>query len=301
LSPVGYNTERVLFGRVVALHGDTAAVSARSDDDQGEDSGSCYVFVRDRALGVWTQQAKLLPSDGFTRNSFGFFLGLEGDTLLVSSPGNWVDLAAADGFASAITDFARANDTVRETGQTVFIGSAYVFWRNSEGNWSQVGKFISDGDRFGGIAVVNDDRCYVSAWRYDETESIVEGSGYIYNHFGNEPNYQFEGKFVDQSNYTPGGLSSDMDGNVVVTGVAFEDQGKGEYSIVSKRDGGNWTILAKDQVRDGEPNDWLGWSVSLSGRTAVIGSPGDRDRGAFTGSAYVIDLTLLADELDIEF
>ena len=42
---------------------------------------------------------------------------------------------------------------------------------------------------------------------------------------------------------------------------------------------------------DSAASDWLGWSVALSGNTALLGSPGDDDNGSFTGSAYLVDKT----------
>src|SRR6266498_686609 len=51
-----------LFGRALAVSGDTAVVGAISDDtDAGPDAGSAYVFVRSGT--GWSQQAKLTASD----------------------------------------------------------------------------------------------------------------------------------------------------------------------------------------------------------------------------------------------
>jgi len=40
-----------------------------------------------------------------------------------------------------------------------------------------------------------------------------------------------------------------------------------------------WTKQAALLASDGSPTGRLGWSVNLSGRTLVIGSPGDKDKG----------------------
>ena len=45
-----------MFGERVAVDGDTAVIGAYSDDDNGKDSGSAYVFAR-AADGTWSQQA----------------------------------------------------------------------------------------------------------------------------------------------------------------------------------------------------------------------------------------------------
>jgi len=51
------------FGTAVAIDGDTVVVGARLADVGGNaDAGAAYVFVR--IAGAWTQQAKLVSSDG---------------------------------------------------------------------------------------------------------------------------------------------------------------------------------------------------------------------------------------------
>ena len=72
-----------LFGLSASVSGDTALVGALQDDDNGTDSGSAYVFVR--SGGVWTQQAKLLASDGAAEDFFGFSVSVSGDTALVGA------------------------------------------------------------------------------------------------------------------------------------------------------------------------------------------------------------------------
>lgn len=74
-----------VFGRAVALSGDTALVGAPRDDDEGTGAGAAYVFVR--SGGVWTEQAKLVASDGVEFASFGTSVALSGDTALVGAPG----------------------------------------------------------------------------------------------------------------------------------------------------------------------------------------------------------------------
>ena len=57
-----------LFGEVAAISGDYAVVGAFLDDDNGFNSGSAYIFKR---TGIsWTQEAKLLPSDGAASDWF---------------------------------------------------------------------------------------------------------------------------------------------------------------------------------------------------------------------------------------
>ena len=66
-----------LFGYSVAVDGNTAFIGAVRDDDNGENSGAVYVFVRTGTS--WTQHSKLTTaSDGY----FGSSVSLDGDTAL---------------------------------------------------------------------------------------------------------------------------------------------------------------------------------------------------------------------------
>lgn len=71
------------FGVSVALEGDTAVVGAYGDNNNGYYSGSAYVFVQSGM--TWSQQAKLLASDGSEWDHFGYPVALSGDTVLVGA------------------------------------------------------------------------------------------------------------------------------------------------------------------------------------------------------------------------
>jgi hypothetical protein len=75
------------FGIAVSLSGDgqTLAIGTVGDDDQGDQSGSVYIFVRS---GVsWEEKAKLLASDGTSGGLFGRNLSLsdDGQSLVVGA------------------------------------------------------------------------------------------------------------------------------------------------------------------------------------------------------------------------
>jgi len=68
------------------LWGEIALIGAYADDDQGGNSGSAYVFVR--SGGSWSQQAKLLPSNGSSHGAFGLSVALSDGIALAGSPNN---------------------------------------------------------------------------------------------------------------------------------------------------------------------------------------------------------------------
>ena len=58
------------FAQSVSIDGDTMVIGAYRDDDDGDSSGSAYVYTRDTAgdpASNWTQVAKLTAGDGALR------------------------------------------------------------------------------------------------------------------------------------------------------------------------------------------------------------------------------------------
>ena len=113
------------FGYSVAVDVDTAVIGAYQDDDNGADSGAAYVFTRND--GVWDDGVKLTASDGAAYDNFGISVAVDGDTVVVGASGD-----DDNGSAS---------------------GSAYVFTRDSNGEWVQTKKLTDEdgeaGDWFG--------------------------------------------------------------------------------------------------------------------------------------------------------
>ncbi len=144
------------FGYKVALSGDTALVSVPySAIGENIEQGSAYIFVRDGT--TWSQQAKLIASDGAMNDSFGHSVSLFGDTALVGA----------------------SRDDVGDNGNQ---GSAYVFKRSGT-SWSeQAHLFASDGalnDRFGTSVALNGDMALIGAV-LDVTGKSIVGSAYIF-------------------------------------------------------------------------------------------------------------------------
>ena len=67
----------------VALDGDTALMGAQYDDDNGDNSGSAYIFTR--RAGVWTEQAKLTASNAEGGDEFGRSVALDGETPVIGA------------------------------------------------------------------------------------------------------------------------------------------------------------------------------------------------------------------------
>jgi len=146
----------------VSISRDTALIGAAGDDDNGEVSGSAYVFIRNDT--TWTEQAKLLASDGVAGDSFGGAVSISGDTALIGAGGG--DDNGADS------------------------GSAYVFARTGT-TWAQEAKLIasdgSDGDIFGWDVALDGDTALIGA-EWDDDNGANSGSTYVFTNEGeNQP------------------------------------------------------------------------------------------------------------------
>ena len=133
------------FGRSVAVDGDTIVVGAHQNDDDGEDSGSIYVFIK--PTNGWTDTTgtvKLTASNAATGDRFGIALALDGDTALVAAPRN------------------DANDDDADTGNDVLdAGSAYVIGTSG---WAKI-PAAAAGNRYHEVTGLTNDITYMFAVR----------------------------------------------------------------------------------------------------------------------------------------
>lgn len=85
------------------------------------------------------------------------------------------------------------------------------------------------------------------------------------------------------------GRSVAISGDTAVVGAHFDDD-RGPNSgsaYIFQRLGILWTEVQKLTAIDGGASDEFGASASISGDIAIVGAPGDDDRGSNAGAAYV--------------
>ena len=78
--------DRDSFGRSVYIEGNIAIVGARADDDNGDESGSVYIF--EQVDGEWLEIEKITASDGGEGDRFGRRVFLDGNNLFVGATKN---------------------------------------------------------------------------------------------------------------------------------------------------------------------------------------------------------------------
>eukprot|EP00729_Bicosta_minor_P004642 gene4642-7883_t len=264
------------FGYSVAISGSTAVVGAYADDDGGSRSGSAYVFRSSDGGATWTEVAKLVASDAKQSANFGYAVAISGSTAVVGAHN-----AGGDGGSRS--------------------GSAYVFQTSDGGaTWTEVAKLVAsdaaENDFFGRSVAISGSTVVVGA-----SQGFSAGffgsdsrSAYVFQTSDGGATWTEVAKLVgsdaaDWRDYF--GRSVAISGSTAVVG-AFGDDGSGPDSgsayVFQTSDGGaTWTEVAKLVASDAAEYDYVGYSVAISGSTAVVGAFGDDGSGPDSGSAYV--------------
>ncbi len=309
------------FGVSVGVSGDTAVAGAWYNDDKASDAGSAYVFARSGTN--WTLQAKLVPADGAASDYFGYSVGISGDTVIAGAYKDddyRVDSGSAYVYVRAGEEWSRqakltAGDgaiydkfgcSVGLSGDTAVVGaywdddagsasgSAFVFIRSNT-VWSQQAKLTASdaaaSDWFGCSVGVSGDTVVVGAYGDNNGKGTDAGCAYVFTRSNAVWSEQAKLTASDGASSDYFGISVGISGDTALVGAywhnpaGISDAG-GAY--VYARTGTNWTQQAKLTASDAASYEYFGYSVGISGDTAVVGSYSDDNaNGTDAGSAYV--------------
>ncbi|MBN1465677.1 T9SS type A sorting domain-containing protein [candidate division KSB1 bacterium] len=186
------------FGRSVCIYKNHVLVGASMDDENGDDSGAAYIFKRDGES--WTEEAKLIASDGGAGDAFGFSVAMYENYAAI---GAWGD-----------------DDNGEDS------GSAYIF-QYDDTSWNEMAKLTPGdpvaADRFGESISINGDRVVVGALLSDGNETDA-GAAFLFERVG----YSWkEVKKLFASNGKTGdyfGLAVAVDGDHVLIGACRDDE-----------------------------------------------------------------------------
>ena len=304
------------FGVSVAISGATAIVGADRDDDNGNASGSAYLF--DTASGQ--QIAKLLPNDGAMNDRFGISVAISGSTAIVgallnddngtnsgsaylfdiSDPKNPVQIA------KLLPNDGAANDqfgtSVAISGAIAIVG-AYFDDDNGESSGSaylfdsttgrQLSKLLPDdgaeGDQFGASVAISGATAIVGV-PFDDDNGSGTGSAYL---FDTTTGRQIAKLLPDDGaafdNFGNFGISVGISGATAIVGAYHTDDNGIWSGSAYLFDTAAGQQIAKLLPNDGAEFDTFGISVAISGATAIVGAPWNNDNGDLSGSAYLFD------------
>jgi len=254
------------LGISLAVSGDTIVLGAALDDNEnGTDAGAVYIYVKPE--GRWpatmTETKKLVAPSGGADRGFGAALGLEGDTLVVGSPGKVGSLLP---------------------------GEVFVF-QGSGTSWNLKATLSVDG--------LNGSDAYGTALDYDGRTLVVgaygqdsqKGAAYVYQ----KPDDGWNDKTADAVLRADDGQANDffggsvaVDGNTILVGANGDDDHGSKSGAVYVFVGGGteWSQQQKLTASNAHPVGNFGYAVDLAGNTAVVGASHPEDDA--TDAVYVL-------------
>jgi hypothetical protein len=213
------------------------------------------------------QQAQLTVADGGAADEFGYSVALSGDTALVGAP----------------------NHDVGASGNQ---GAAYVFVRSGT-TWAFQQKLTvgEAGDLFGFSVALSGDTALIGAPHHTVGINHAQGLAYVY--VRTDASWAFQRQLMADDGLADDmfGLSVALSGDTALVGAPLVDVGGNANqgaAYVSARADTTWSTPQRlPAVAGAAGGDQFGWSVALSGETALVGAPYD-DIGATAdqGSVY---------------
>ena len=276
------------FGNSISINDGYAFIGAAEENNEnGDGSGSVYVFKREDAN--WTQQTILTPLDGDPFDSFGRSLSLNENCFIVGAPDD--------------DDHYMGRDS----------GSAYIFELDGA-EWKQHAKLTAldaqYDDFFGTSVAIDGDYAIVGA-PGDDDNGRESGSVYVFKRIGSiwtssgniwgvdfdrdsDPDsagQESQAVSADVKLTASDGARDDHFGSAIaisrdyaIVGAYGNDNNRGA-AYIFEREGTSWieqTKLRKPGFR--QTDDYFGYSVDINGDYAIVGAYGSDIR---RGAAYV--------------
>jgi hypothetical protein len=246
----------ITFGYSVGIFNNIAIVSAIGMDNN-DFCGAAYAYTGLNS-GNPTQTSLTLPSDLVKHDSFGSSVGISGDTAIIGASGK-------DGYT----------------------GAAYVYTGLSSGNPTQTPLTPLPKPQgtsyFGSSVGISGDTAIVGA----HEENSKSGAVYVFSKetdWGNSTSFKLTVPDAGGPGYF--GSSVGISGDTAIVGATgnSDEARPGAVYVFSKgTDWGNSTSF-KLTASNAADSDSFGYSVGISGDTAIVGAGRKDDR---TGAAYV--------------
>ncbi|XYH95846.1 FG-GAP repeat protein [Sorangium sp. So ce1128] len=246
------NDRRLVWLALLSPALTAAACAVRPDESPTATTRAALTFMEDQRLAEAAPEAQRL---------FGFAVAGSGSTVLIGAPDE-------GGLSRGVAHVYTVAGGVATFSTTLEPGDG------------------EDGMRFGRQVAIDGDTAVVMAGA-DYEASAIEERIYV---FGRADEGWSEQALLAIPEVIVGGLSTvavDVDGDTVVASNVCEDIDLAVgRAFAFTRVGGVWS--PRVELVPGDSPRGLGWSVALSGDTAILGAPQDDPDGRYrAGSAYV--------------
>ena len=232
------------FGHSVTIDGDWALVGVPRDDNNGNRSGTVFVFQRQND-GTWIEVTELVPADNSDLDEFGRVVELQGDIAVIGAP----------------------------TEGEEFTGAVYVFERQTDNSWSEVDKLIASDPRqlanFGGTLSVDGTLMAVGAW--EDGETFDEEAVYMFEQQNDGTWSQVDKVQPDTPvQNTEFGSGVSVEGDLLLVGAyKYGQNSRGTAFLFEQQGDGTWAQQA--MLDEGGSDGGLGNTVALSNGYALVG------------------------------
>jgi uncharacterized repeat protein (TIGR01451 family) len=239
------------FGVSASVSGDTVVLGAAGADVPGGlDAGAAYVFVRSGS--TWSEQQKLLASDGAAGDGFGSAVSIDADSAVVG---------AARGDTTGGAD----------------AGSAYVFLRAGTA-WGEQQKLLASdgaaGDHFGATVSVAGETAVAGAALDDTPGGVNAGSAYVFERVGAVWTEQPKLLAPDAAALDGFGSGVAVSGDTIAVGAFLDDRPAGSdagSAHVFRRQNADLSATKSDGQATAVPGLPITYTITISnaGPTAV--------------------------------
>jgi hypothetical protein len=244
------------FGWPVSLDGERALIGSNSD------RGSAHVFDFDGSGDGWRQIQKITPDNAVveTPEAIVRALSLDGSRALIGHPNDFENTAHA--------------------------GAVYVFEFDGS-RWDQKQKLTPTDARreqyFGFAISLDGERALVGAPGDDE-QAERGGAVYVFDLKGEEW-IQAQKFTAPDSSAREFGRPVSLDGDRALVGSNGSEGAA--YVFEFDRSAAQWRPGQRLTASDTDVGDDFGSAISLDGKHALVGAPGDDERAEQAGAAYV--------------
>ena len=310
------------FGYSVALDGDYLVIGAPWTNDLADKSGAAYIFHRDPDDN-WSQQAKLIASDGGPDNRFGIAVDISGGYVIVGAffdddygtrsgsayiferdGGTWTeqtilqasDAAESDWFGVSVAidgDMAAVGSRYDDNENGTDAGGVYIFSRDGE-SWSEQQKIIApdgaEGDLF---HTVNLAEGYLTIGAYNKNiDDTHTGAAYLYQYHEGPWELQQEITASDgQDGDYFGSRVAIYQNRMAISAYRCNDLGTNSGAIyLYEYEDSAWNETEKITAFDGEANDNFGLPVEINDKYLLAAARTDDDKGENSGSVYIYNI-----------